>query len=99
MLRGKHVNTVEAKNRLNELIAEVNQTHQPLIVQKRGEPVAVVLDYQSYNEKFSQERRESDETLLQELKAFHKHLQKKYPKGTGEAVEILRDIREERGRR
>ena len=97
------VNTVEAKNRLNELIAEVNRTHEPLIVEKRGKPVAVVLDFESYSSKASAENQEDQksrtDTFLKELRAYHQMMREKYPHGTGDSVEILREIRREREER
>jgi prevent-host-death family protein len=45
------VNTVEAKNNLNSLIAQVERDKTPIIIEKRGTPVAVIWDYQTYREK------------------------------------------------
>lgn len=94
----KTVNTVEAKNRFNELIAQVNRTKNPLIVEKRGQPVAVVLDYESYQKQKGQKAGKADErdTFIEELEAWHRYLRKKYPKGTGDSVELIREAREER---
>ena len=99
MKRGRVVNTVEAKNRLNELIAETNRSKQPIVVEKRGRPVAVVLDYDSFAAKGAVDRSADTETFLKELKAYHAMMRKKYPKGTGDSVEILREIREERSKK
>jgi len=87
------VNTVEAKNRLNELIAEVNRSKEPIVVEKRGKPVAVVVDYESYSKGAGRSEKARDETLVQEIEAFQKVMKKKYPSGTGDTVEILRDVR------
>lgn len=94
----RQVNTVEAKNRLNELIAEVGHTKVPVIVEKRGKPVAVVMDYQSYLKEAAVERVEKDQALCRDLLSFHKIMRKKYPSGTGDSVEILREARDERFR-
>lgn len=90
------VNTVEAKNRLNELITKVNQTKKTVVVEKRGVPVAVVLDYESYRKKSQSEIPAKKDTLIEEMRAYHRYLQKKYPHGTGNSVELLREAREER---
>lgn len=99
----KNVNTVEAKNRLNELIAEVNRSKEPVVVEKRGTPVAVVVDYESYRKEQKSdnqaEGKAKTETFLKELRAFHEMMRREYPKGTGDSVEILRQIREERSSR
>lgn len=93
------VNTVEAKNRFNELIAEAARSKRPIVVEKRNEPVAVMLDYESYRASERSEKAKSgrDDALLGELEAFHRAMRKKYPRGTGDSVEILREVREERG--
>lgn len=96
----KSVNTVEAKNRLNELIAQVNRTKSPLIVEKRGEPVAVVLDYESYlQQSVASRENEKNGTFIEQLRSFHRYLDKKYPRGTGDSTELIRESREERMRK
>src|SRR5262245_27312352 len=91
------VNTVDAKNRLNELLAEVERTKRPMVVERRGRPVAVVVDYESYErEKQGRESRHRG-TSARELWSFHLRMKKKYPKGTGDSVEILREVRLTRG--
>lgn len=98
MKEGTHVNTVDAKNRLNELLAEVNRTKKPVIIEKRGNAVAVLLDYETFERGKPEVARmgKRNDPLLKEMTAFHERLRKKYPKGTGDSVEILREIRQER---
>ena len=93
------VNTVQAKNRLNELIAQTNESKEPIVVEKRGEPVAVILDYASYQTDQAPKQKKSHDQFWRDLKAFHRHMEKKYPEGTGDSVEIIRQMREERARR
>ena len=93
-MKETHVNTVEAKNRLNELIAEANKTKKPIVVKKRNTPVAVVVDFATYQAERSS--RKDDSSLLQELHAFHRMMKKKNPQGTGDSVQILREARDER---
>lgn len=93
------VNTVEAKNRFNELVAETRKTKKPIVVQKRGEPVAIILDYESYQQNTASKPNKASKTLLADLMNFHHTMKKKYPKGTGDSAEILRQIRQERGGR
>ena len=92
------VNTVEAKNRLNELLTEVEKTRQPLVVERRGQPIAVVIDYETYQQQENAEtaRTQAKDPLSKQLLSFHARLKKKYPKGTGDSVEILRQIRDDR---
>ncbi len=93
------VNTVEAKNRFNELVAETRKTKQPIVVQKRGEPVAVILDYESYQQTTAAKPGKDSKRLLADLMNFHHAMKKKYEKGTGDSAEILRQIRSERSER
>ena len=93
------VNTVEAKNRFNELVAETRKTRKPIVVQKRGEPVAVILDYESYQQTIPSKPGKGSKTLLTDLMNFHHTMKKKYAKGTGDSAEILRQIRRERSER
>ena len=92
----KYLNTVDAKNRLNEMVNEVITTKRPIAIGKRGKPVAVVIDYETYEREHEGEKKKGDATLLSELHRFHERMKAKYPKGTGDSVEILREIR--RGR-
>ena len=90
------VNTVEAKNRFNELVAETRKTKKPIVVNKRGEPVAIIVDYESYQANMAPKSEKEGGNLFADLMNFHRTLKKKYPHGTGDSVEILRKIREER---
>jgi prevent-host-death family protein len=93
----RHVNTVEAKNRFNELIAEVEKTKKPIIVEKRNQPVAVVVSYENYCRQ-SASSKKKDDSLFAELSSFHQVMRKKYPQGTGDSAEILREVRLERSK-
>ncbi len=90
------VNTVDAKNRLNELLTEVERTKRPLVVERRGEPIAVVIDYESYEREGKVDKPRPKNPLSKELFSFHDRLKKKYPKGTGDSVAILRQVRADR---
>ncbi|HEX5036730.1 MAG TPA: type II toxin-antitoxin system Phd/YefM family antitoxin [bacterium] len=97
MAQETRVNTVDAKNRLNELLTEVERTKRPLVVVRRGKPIAVVIDYESYEESGKIEGPHTKSALSKELLSFHERLKKKYPEGTGDSVEILRQMRADRG--
>ena len=38
------------KNKFGQVIQQANQTGEPIFVEKRGRPVAVILSVESYNE-------------------------------------------------
>lgn len=96
------VNTVEAKNNLNALIARAKSRKKPIIIEKRGEPVAIILDYETYTESNGGDPsgRAKRERFLRELREWHAYLDAKYPGGNGtDTVELLRQAREERMKR
>lgn len=92
-----HVNTVQAKNELNSLVEKTRQSKNPVIIEKRGEPVAVLWGYEEYQNSMTTDVSESaDLSIMCELRSFHQ-LQKKQCHEAGEdSVEILRQLRAER---
>lgn len=95
------INTVQAKNQFNALLNGVLASKEPVIVEKRGEPVAVLIDYETYQEKIQQkakqETSEHNKKLIKEFEAYWKRMKEKHPKGTGPTgLEILHEMREER---
>jgi prevent-host-death family protein len=92
----KSVNTVEAKNNLNALIAESTHSKKPVLVEKRGKPVAVIIDYESYQTLKHQSPSKKRRPLTEDLENFHRQMRKKYKDGTGDSVSILRKLRSER---
>lgn len=89
------VNTVQAKNQFNALVSQAQNTKQPIIVEKRGQPIAVILDYETYKKEFTKTNNVTLD-LVSQLQTFHQHLSQKYPNGTGDAIEILRELRDEK---
>lgn len=90
------VNTVKAKNDFNRIVAQITQSREPMIVEKRGTPVAVILDYESYNALQQSKPSKNSQDLVSRLRNFHKFLKKHNPPDTSHAADILRDIRKER---
>src|SRR5687768_17176054 len=88
------VNTVEAKNNLNALIAQARESRRPIIVEKRGEPVAVIQDYESFREAGGAAVPKTD--LYRELSAFHRLLARKRPKKSSDSADLIRSMREQR---
>lgn len=92
----KVVNTVEAKNDFNALINEINKTKKPIIVEKRGKAVAVILDFADYQE--NQEPKERRTWLVKELRAMQEIQKEKWGVPNSDSVELIREMREERVR-
>ncbi len=99
-MKTQSINTVQAKNEFNKIVAKVRATHVPVIVEKRGEPVAVILDYESYQagEGSVGAPRDTKNTLLSDFNSWHAHL-KTQSKDTTDAAEILRELRDERSKK
>lgn len=96
-MKTEFINTVTAKNEFNALIATINKTKTPIIVAKRGQPVAVLLDFESFQEMGGQSQDSNDSTLIKRLRAFHKHLAKELPESRhDDSVHTLRHLRLER---
>ena len=95
------VNTVQAKNQFNGLVAEVNRSKEPIVIERRGNPVAVILDYEQYLESTDgkSKKNQKKDTLLNDLKEWHTMMDQKYPQGTGLTTDILKDIHAERHNR
>lgn len=92
------VNTVQAKNNLNALLAQIESGKKPIIIEKRGEPVAVLLDYETYQEGRGEDPVSAARTAYEEL--YADHLARKGTQSPGEdSAELIRQAREERIRR
>lgn len=90
------INTVTAKNEFNALVAKVNKDKRPVIVAKRGEPVAVLLDYNTFQGMTEQTTQSATRTnLTHRLKAFHEYQAQVYPHGQcDDSVTTLKNLRE-----
>ena len=52
----KTVSATDAKNRFGGVLREVNQTDEPIVVEKDGKPVAVILSMDAYKRLLPKER-------------------------------------------
>ena len=50
------VSATDAKNRFGGVLREVNQTDEPIVVEKDGKPVAVILSIEAYERLLPKER-------------------------------------------
>lgn len=92
-MSGDVINTVTAKNEFNSLVAAVNRSKTPVIVAKRGEPVAVIMDYGSYQQ-LKPPVPAGNTELVSRLKSFHKDLVKNHPGSElDDSVATLRELR------
>lgn len=92
------VNTVDAKNNLNSLLAQVKSRKKPVIIEKRGEPVAVLVDYETYRTSQKKGQVSGARKVYEELYADHLTQKGNRPMGT-DSAEIIRQARDERIKR
>ncbi|MBI4208889.1 MAG: type II toxin-antitoxin system Phd/YefM family antitoxin [Deltaproteobacteria bacterium] len=96
-MKWRQVNTAQAKNQLNRLLEEIQKSHKPLIIEKRGEPIAAIIDITTYREKLGGEFSGLGDRLLQDLLKFHHSiLEEQGVASTGDSVELLQELRRER---
>ena len=55
-MRPKTVSATDAKNRFGGMLREVNQTDEPIVVERDGKPVAVILTMDAYERLLPKER-------------------------------------------
>ncbi len=55
-IRPKTISVTDAKNRFGGVLREVNQTDEPIVVERDGKPVAVILSIQAYERLLPKER-------------------------------------------
>ena len=97
MSRHPHVNTVQAKNEFNALVTEVNRTKEPVIIEKRGKPVAVIVDFTTYHENNQVDKKSQQDNFFKELLAHHEQMKADNPNWEScDSVELIREMREER---
>lgn len=55
-MRPKTVSATDAKNRFGGVLREVTQTDEPIVVERDGKPVAVILSMSAYQRLLPKER-------------------------------------------
>ncbi|MCA9901332.1 MAG: type II toxin-antitoxin system Phd/YefM family antitoxin [Ardenticatenaceae bacterium] len=55
-MQPKTVSATDAKNRFGGVLREVNQTDEPIVVERDGKPVAVILSMEAYERLLPKER-------------------------------------------
>lgn len=88
------ISTTEAQNNFGACLKKVLHTAQPVLVQKHGKPVAVLLDYRSWQTLVAQKPVKEDAWVAKCQK-----LVARIKRGRGKqtsAVELLKELRDER---
>lgn len=90
------IHASEARQRFFELLEEIEKSHKPLIIEKKGRPVAVLLDYQVHLKYEKGKKKEVIGDFFARLSRFQKKLSKSRggPAKT-DSVSLLRSLRDE----
>ena len=86
----------EARQRFFELLEDVEKSHRPVIIEKKGKPVAVLVDYKDHLKREKGKEKELTGDLFARLSRFQKKLSKSRggPAKT-DSVSLLRSLRDE----
>lgn len=88
------VSTTEAQNHFGACLKKVLRTAEPVVVQKHGKPVAVILSYREWNALKGAKTRKKN-PLVAACDKLAAKMRKRQGKQTS-AVDLIRQIRKER---
>ncbi|MBI2340566.1 MAG: type II toxin-antitoxin system Phd/YefM family antitoxin [Deltaproteobacteria bacterium] len=93
------VSATEAKNRFADVLGRAIYGHEPVIVEKKGKPVAVVISFQDFQALKKKDTVASGMDLfLSTVKKIHERFPARKRKKEKTSVDLLREIRLEAGR-
>lgn len=93
----KKIQASEARQRFFELLERVQKTHQSVVIERKGHPVAVLIDYKEHVGKREREKKGGEsKALFERIRCFQKRLSESRggPPKT-DSVSLLREIRDE----
>ena len=89
----KSIPATEIKNRFGDYLGEVIRRQEPVLVERHGKPVAVLVDFEHWK-KMKEEKEES--SWIRELSRTLDKIEKKHPHAKKfSSVDLLRQIRDE----
>jgi prevent-host-death family protein len=85
------VTATEAKNRLGSVVRSVQLDGEPVIIESRGEPAAVISSYRDYEElqRFREEQRR--QAVIAELRELKRRIDSRLPELSDEEVDRIAD--------
>ena len=92
----KTVAATELKNRLGDYLGAVIHGHEPVLIERHGKPVAVLVDYEKWKRLREEKSVKIEDSWIVECRELVERIKKNHPhvKQTS-AVELVRQIREE----
>ncbi|MDO8644186.1 MAG: type II toxin-antitoxin system Phd/YefM family antitoxin [bacterium] len=94
----KSATASEMKNHFGDFLGEVVHGNRPVLIEKHGKPVAVMISFKEWSEKKTQESEKSaaDDPWIKRYRKLMEELKKAgLKKPQYDAVEMVRKIREE----
>ncbi len=92
----KSVPATKIKNRFGDYLGEVLRKREPILIERHGKPVAVLVDLAQWDHHTSRKTQVSAFTdpWIEDLKKIHRRMEQNSSKKFS-AVELVRQIREE----
>ncbi len=91
------VSATQARIRFGELMRWVMETHQPVTVERNGEPCVVVLSIEAYRRLQENQARPAWQDALNQVRGFRARLRaRREGRPLPPPEEVIREVREER---
>lgn len=92
----KSIPATDIKNRFGDYLGEVLRKREPILIERHGKPVAVLVDLDQWNHRTFRkpEAAAFKDPWIEGLKKIHQRMKKNVSKKFS-AVELVRQIREE----
>lgn len=92
----KLVSATEIKNRLGDYLGEVTRRRKPLLIEKHGKPVAVLVDVEQWRRLEEKGEKAWEDPWIAACRALNKKILRRNPKAKHTpAVDLIRALREE----
>ena len=92
----KSVAATEIKNRFGDYLGEVVKTRTPLVIERHGNPVAIMVDMEKWKQMQEKKEEPVDTPWIAELKRVTEEIAKNHPEAKKfSASDLIRQIREE----
>lgn len=96
LLPKKVVPATEVKNRFGDYLGEVLHKEEPILIERHGRPVAVLVSASQWQEKGREKRVGKEDPWLSNLNDLNDRIAKNHPRAKPwSAVDMIRSIREE----
>ena len=90
------VSATEIKNRFGDYLHGVLTDHAPLLIEKHGKPVAIIMEYAEWKKR---EALSSKKSWVEQCRRYATSLKKRHPHSKiFSGVDLIRSVREEEDR-